>query len=175
MRKAIVLAGLVFILAAVNWQVAGKERVLREGTPMLLQLAPVDPRSLMQGDYMRLEYAIARESSAGAGALREWPRDGQLVVTLDDDGVAHLVRRHEPGTALAAGERLLRYRRRDGRVRIGTDAFFFQEGLAELYAPARYGEMRVDADGDGLLIGLRDAERRQLPLEKPADAQGALP
>ena len=28
---------------------------------MLLELAPVDPRSLIQGDYMRLDYAIARD------------------------------------------------------------------------------------------------------------------
>jgi uncharacterized membrane-anchored protein len=171
MRKAIVLAGLVIILAAVNWQIAGKERVLRDGAPMLLQLAPVDPRSLMQGDYMRLDYAIAR----GTGAPRDWPRDGQLVVTIDADGVAQFVRRQEPGAALAPDERLLRYRRRDGRVRIGTDAFFFQEGDADRYSQARYGELRVDADGDGLLIGLRDAERRPLPLEKPADARSPLP
>jgi uncharacterized membrane-anchored protein len=171
MRKAVVLAGLVIILAVVNWQIAAKERVLREGAPMLLQLAPVDPRSLMQGDYMRLDYAIARE----IGSQKEWPLDGQIVVTLDEDGVARFVRRQEPGSALGAGERLLRYRTRDGRVRIGTDAFFFQEGDADLYSEARYGDLRVDAAGDGLLIGLRDAGRRPLPLEKPADAATPLP
>ncbi len=28
---------------------------------VLLRLAPVDPRSLMQGDYMRLNYELARQ------------------------------------------------------------------------------------------------------------------
>lgn len=158
MRKAVVLGGLIVILAIVNWQIAGKERVLRDGAPLLLELAPVDPRSLIQGDYMRLDYAIAREIAR----REEWPRDGQIVVAADVDGVARFVRRHEPGAPLDAREHLLRYRRRAGRIRIGTDAWFFQEGQADRYAGARYGELRVDDAGESLLVGLRDAARQPL-------------
>ncbi|MFX7329222.1 GDYXXLXY domain-containing protein, partial [Acinetobacter baumannii] len=35
---------------------AQKEMLLKEGQLVLLPLAPVDPRSLMQGDYMALRY-----------------------------------------------------------------------------------------------------------------------
>jgi uncharacterized membrane-anchored protein len=161
-RDLTVIAGLVLILALVNWQIAAKERVLRDGELMLLELAPVDPRSLMQGDYMRLEYAIARELWEHA----DWPADGRIIVANDAEGVARFVRRAEPGMPLGAAEHLLRYRRRSGRIRIGTDAFFFQEGLADLYRDAHYGELRVDADGEGLLIGLRDRARR--PISVPA-------
>ena len=156
-RRIAILAGLVIVLIAVNWQIARKERVLREGTSILLALAPVDPRSLMQGDYMRLDYAIARE----IGWRNEWPNDGQIVIRTDGDGVAAFVRRHE-GAPLAPGEHLLLYRRRGGRIRIGTDAYFFEEGTAWRYDDARYGELRVDADGESLLVGLRDAQRRAL-------------
>jgi uncharacterized membrane-anchored protein len=157
-RRIVVLVGLVAILAIVNWQIVAKERLLSAGTPMLLELAPVDPRSLIQGDYMRLDYAIAREIAHRP----EWPRDGQIVVAPDADGIARFVRRHESGASLASNEHLLRYRRRSGQIRIGTDAFFFQEGRAHLYTGARYGELRVDDSGDSLLIGLRDAQRRSL-------------
>jgi uncharacterized membrane-anchored protein len=163
-RDFTVIGGLVLILALVNWQIAAKERLMRDGELMLLELAPVDPRSLMQGDYMRLDYAIARQLYAYA----DWPSDGQIVVANDEHGVARFVRRAEPGAALGAAEHLLRYRRRSGWIRIGTDAFFFQEGLADAYRGARYGELRVDANGDGLLIGLRDRDRR--PMGAPAIA-----
>jgi uncharacterized membrane-anchored protein len=161
-RRMAILAGLAIVLIVVNWQIARKERVLRDGTSILLALAPVDPRSLIQGDYMRLDYAIARQIAGDDS----WPSDGRIVIQADEDGVAAFVRRHE-GEALQPGERLLLYRRRGGRIRIGTDAFFFEEGTAARYADARYGELRLDASGESLLIGLRDAQRRPMGADPP--------
>jgi uncharacterized membrane-anchored protein len=158
MRNALVFGGLVVALAVPNFSILQKERLLASGMPMLIELAPVDPRSLIQGDYMRLDYAIARE----LGSNGEWPRDGELVVKLDGFGVARFVRRHALGTPLGAGEHLLLYRRRNNRTRIGTDAFYFQEGHASRYAGARYGELRVDRSGGSVLVGLRDSTRRPL-------------
>jgi uncharacterized membrane-anchored protein len=160
-RRATVVAGLVLILALFNWSVAKKEALLRDGTPLLIELAPVDPRSIIQGDYMSLEYRIARDISGNY----EWPRDGQIVVTADADNVARFVRRHDGSTPLAAGEHLLVYRRRGGRIKIGTDAFFFQEGHRRRYEPAKFGELRVDASGESLLVGLRDENHRPLGAE----------
>jgi uncharacterized membrane-anchored protein len=161
LRRATVVVGLVLILGFFNWSVAQKEALLRDGKTLLIELAPVDPRSLIQGDYMRLEYRIARDLSGHY----EWPRDGQIVVSADENNVAQFVRRYEEGTPLAAGEHLLFYRRRGGRIKLGTDAFFFQEGHAMRYDRAKFGELRVDASGERLLIGLRDEERRPLGAE----------
>lgn len=154
MRRTLVLVGLALVLGVSGALVASKERLLASGTVVLLELAPVDPRSLMQGDYMRLDYAIARDLS---GATDTQPETGELVVGLDSAGVARFVRRHDSDGALAPGEHLLRYRRRGSRVRIGTDAFYFQEGTADRYARARYGEVRVARDGASVLVGLRDS------------------
>jgi uncharacterized membrane-anchored protein len=162
LRRAVVLAGLVLILALVNWSIAQKEALLRDGTVLLIELAPVDPRSLIQGDYMRLEYRIARDIS---GPGYEWPREGQIVVTASPEHVATFVRRHDGSTPLAAGEHLLFYRRRAGQIRLGTDAFFFQEGHATRYERAKFGELRVGASGESVLIGLRDEQRRPLGAE----------
>ncbi len=82
------------------------------------------------------------------------------------------VRRYEADTPLAAGEHLLFYRRRDHRIKIGTDAFFFQEGHAMRYQRAKFGELRVDASGESLLIGLRD--EKSPPARRGAGAGPAV-
>ena len=147
-RTAVILGGLALVLCAMLWNIARKEQVLAEGRRVLLELAPRDPRSLMQGDYMQLDYALAQQPRQG------WPADGHLVLTQAQDDVARFVRRHG-GEALQSGEFLLRYRIRDGRLRVGAESFFFQEGQAERYARARYGELRVAPSGDSVLVGLR--------------------
>ena len=68
----------------------------------------------------------------------------------------------ETGPALADDERLLRYRMTDSGASFGAEAFFFQEGHADYYTDARYGELRVDDDGDAALVGLRDQNFEEL-------------
>jgi uncharacterized membrane-anchored protein len=159
MREAIaVIAGLA-VLAAANYTIYSRERHLAEGTVVLLELAPADPRSLMQGDYMALRFKVADE--AFGRARQKEARDGRLVVGLDERGVGTFVRR-DGGERLAAGEVLLRYRIRDGRVKFATNAFFFQEGHAKHYARARYGEFRVAPSGELLLTHLRGEKLERL-------------
>jgi uncharacterized membrane-anchored protein len=155
--RVCIAAGLVIALALVGIEVGRKERLLASGQVVLLELAPVDPRSLMQGDYMRLDYAVSRLGAATTG----WPRDGALVVQADAQGVARFVRRDD-GQPLSSGEHRMTYRRRGPAVRVGTDAFYFQEGTADVYAQARFGELRVAPDGTSVLVGLRDADLRPL-------------
>lgn len=151
--------GLVLGLGGPTLMVVQAEALVRRAEPLLLELAPVDPRSLLQGDYMRLDYGLAQELDASK--TEGWPRTGELVVEVDEHGVAQAARRHE-GAPLRVGERLLRYRLRNGRVYLGAESFFFQEGHAAYYEPARYGELRVDASGASILVGLRDEDRQVL-------------
>jgi len=158
MRKTVVVIAAVLILGVVNWTIASREAMLATGRVVLLELAPVDPRSLMQGDYMALNYRMANlafGSRRGAHAA-----DGYLVVEADADGVAAF-RRFDDGAPLAPGEMRLRYRWREG-PKFATNAFFFEEGTALRYARAGYGEFRVSDDGDMILTGLRGADRRPL-------------
>lgn len=169
MRSAIALLACVAILAVVNVSIAGKERLLAEGQIVYLELAPVDPRSIMQGDYMALNYQVANEVRAalprkeGApGWRRELDaRDGRLVVTLDERGIGHFSRL-DSGQVLAANEVRLRYRIRAGQLKFASNAFFFQEGRGGQYEAARYGRFRVAEDGDLLLTGLHDADLNDL-------------
>jgi uncharacterized membrane-anchored protein len=156
LRTMLIWAMLAVTLGTVNWLALGRERLVANGQVMYLVLEPVDPRSLLQGDYMDLRYELA-----GHVPQADRPSSGALVVSLKDQ-VATFVRFYQPGTPLAAGEHLLRYRVRSGQVRIGAEAFFFQEGQAASYQDARYGELRVAPDGTAALVGLRGPNQEPL-------------
>jgi uncharacterized membrane-anchored protein len=158
--RAAIAAGLLLVLGAVNVSVAQRETLQREGQTLLLELAPADPRSLMQGDYMRLQLALARSiwPNAGRSAMNDpRPPDGHAVVKRDANGIGTFVRIHDGG-ALQPGESLIQFRLRKNDVRIVTNAWFFQEGTAHEFANARYGEFRVAPDGEALLVAMRDKD-----------------
>lgn len=159
MRKALMVAAGVLALATVNWSIHAREALLRDGRVVLLELAPVDPRSLMQGDYMALRFKVA-DDAFGRNARDARP-DGYLVVRHAEDGVATFVR-VDDATPLAPDEVRLRYRWRAGAPKFATNAFFFEEGTGKIYAGARYGELRVGPDGESILTGLRDGARQPL-------------
>ena len=159
MRKAVaILAGLA-VLAFVNFGIWGREKLLTEGQIVLLDLAPIDPRSIMQGDYMRLNFRVADEAFRSTDY--KIVEDGHVVVAVDQNRVGTF-RRVADRRPLGPGEMALRYRIRGGLPSFGTNAFFFEEGKADAYANARYGEFRVDRDGEMILTGLRDEKYRPL-------------
>jgi len=153
----IILLNLILLLGYFNYSVIKKEDLLKNGRLILLELAPVDPRSLMQGDYMSLRYAIANTIGA-EGILKR----GYCVVTLDKNGVAHKVRFQENKTPLKAGEYLINYTSDDWNVNIGAESFFFQEGHAKKYEAAAYGGIKIDGNGNSLLIGLYDKNLKKI-------------
>ncbi|MCY1006250.1 GDYXXLXY domain-containing protein [Nannocystis pusilla] len=144
-------------LAIPGYVVVQKEQVLASGETVLLRLAPVDPRSLMQGDYMELRYALVRELHDVESMA---PR-GVLIVTRDLDGVAQFVR-VDDGRPLAPGELRLRYHKRGSEVSLGAETFLFPEGEGRTLEAARYGELALAEAGDSVLVGLRDEDRRPL-------------
>lgn len=156
MRKAVVIVAGLAILGLVNFSIYSREQLLTAGRVVLLQLAPVDPRSLMQGDYMALRFAVANEIQSRVGG--EAAHDGHVVLALDPEQVGRFAR-IDDGRPLAADEVRMHYRVRDGRIKFGTNAFFFQEGDAHLYENARFGEFRVGEDGEAILTGVRGEER----------------
>ena len=161
MRNLVILAGAVIILAAANFGIYQKEQLLAHGRTVLLELAPVDPRSLMQGDYMALRFKVATDAFGFGGTNQESLRDGRVVLTIDDRGVGTF-KRFDDGTPIGPGEMAMRYRVRDQTPKFATNAFFFQEGHAEYYAGARFGEFRVSSAGDAILTALRGANLETL-------------
>jgi uncharacterized membrane-anchored protein len=154
----VVLLTTLAVLVVVNSAIWQKERHIAQGEVVYLELAPVDPRSLMQGDYMALNFALANRLQSELYQRGEIPSasmNGDVVVRVDSARVAHF-QRIDDGTPLEADERRLQFRLRHGQVRFATNAFFFQEGHAERYEAAHYGEFRVNKEGELLLTALYD-------------------
>ena len=170
-NKIAIIAGMV-VLLLVNWSISGKEHHLKEGKIVYLKLAPVDPRSLMQGDYMQLRFAmensiyvaLPKDESKYRWRRKVAAQDGRVVVSLDDKSVASF-KRLEDDASLADNEVFLRYRIREGRVKFATNAFFFQEGHAKVYNAARYGQFRVDEKGELLLTSMHNDKLGKLKPE----------
>ena len=161
--RVLIVLGAAVVLASVNVSIVAKERVIRNGAVVFLELGPRDPRSLMQGDYMALRFELARqlESNVRSGSSPSaLPREGETAladIVLDEKGVAML-----PKDGASPNARL-RYRIRKGSVWLGTNAFFFEEGSERRYALARYGEFRLDREsGEAVLVGLRDTKLNPL-------------
>lgn len=149
--QAVVIFGtLAVFLGLVNRNIFSMERQIAEGQSLYLRLAPVDPRSLIQGDYMQLDYEIARDAARFTASYTR----GKLVVSIDEQQVAHFERLYTEGEPLADDERLFNYRMIDEQVFIGVRSFFFQEGLADAYAEAQYADVRLTGEGGVLLIDL---------------------
>ena len=160
MRLAAVLLGLVAVLAAANLDIVGKERILREGRRFVVALTPVDPRSLMQGDYMSLNFGSdffrSREDDRASGRYVE--------LAPDAGGVFQFIRiRPDAAPTSQPGNVVVRFRWLEyGQVLFVTDAYFFAEGRGEHFAQARFGEFRVNENGEALLTGLLDEKKNRL-------------
>jgi len=142
-RWMIAVAGLALVLVLANWDIAQKRAVIAAGQVVLLELRPVDPRSLMQGDYMRL--GLAEAAMPSTTVIEDLPYRGAVILTLDENRVGRFAR-VDDGSPLNDGELRVQYRRHEewglGRLDYGAQSFFFQEGDADRYARARYA-MRV--------------------------------
>jgi uncharacterized membrane-anchored protein len=163
MRNLILILTTLILLAAVNFNIYQREQLLTQGRRVLLELAPVDPRSLMQGDYMALRFQIVNQ------AFRQQDlktlEDGLLVLTLDAENRGTFKRLAAEGS-LADNEVLMRFRVRNGQIKFATNAFFFQEGHSHEYTGAKYGEFRVAPDGEAILTRLCDKDLLLLGPDK---------
>ena len=149
----------VLVLLVANGAIWQKEALIASGEPVFVELAPRDPRSLMQGDYMRLDFRIPAGMIESAGLLaRERPR---IVARRDGRGVITLLRR-DHGEALGADELRIELTPLHGDWVLVSDAWSFSEGEAERWARAKYGEFRVARNGQALLVGLRGADLQPL-------------
>lgn len=147
--RGLIAIAVLLVLGAVNGSIVAKERIKTQGERIYLALAPVDPRSLMQGDYMALRFELANNISTEA--------EGSAPLFVDARGIATL--NPSPATAKLR----IRYRVRNGQIWLGTNAYFFEEGSAGRYQAARYGEFRINRDsGEAVLVGLADENLESL-------------
>lgn len=164
LKLFIISANMLLVLLFFGFNIVKNEKVLSEGETVLLELRPVDPRSLMQGDYMTLHFEVCNHIYGLEAESNKF-----CVVRLDDDRVAHFVSlTNDAAVALREDELLLRYSLEKNSwggkfYTIGSDSYFFQEGTANKYATAKYGMLKVVTKGEMIgscsLVGLCDADK----------------
>ena len=180
----------IALLGAVNYKVQQFEDVLATGKPVVLKIAPVDPRSLMQGDYMVLNYAILSEfqqsqflsesneslesnESIDAGEANETigidesspsGKKAYILVHLDKNHVATFCEEQsEIPTDFkhCTPNVYLPIRYKGWLPELPSQDYFFAEGKGEHYAQAEYAEYRFK-DGILLLARLLDKDLKGL-------------
>jgi uncharacterized membrane-anchored protein len=153
------LVAAVLTVVAAQVAIHEKESLIANGRPVFVALAPVDPRSLMQGDFMALAPALP---SFDADSLDN--RKRLVVARIDARGVARVGRvlNHGESATLAADELLIEIMPKQGQWFIASDAWFFREGEGARWARARFAEYRVTPEGRALLVNVRGANLEAL-------------
>lgn len=158
-RLIVLAVAVIIILGVINVEIMKKEAIVANGATVLLRIAPRDPRSLLQGDYMALRYAMA--ATVAGKAKDALLTDGLVVVEFAEGDEVSFVAIYS-GQPVTGTQQLLKFRRRGESVRLASDAFFFEEGQWETYQRARFGELKVSDGGEAVLVGLRNEEFERL-------------
>lgn len=139
----VVAAQLVFLLGFIAY----KEVYLRTGTDVVLQTVPVDPRSLLQGDYAILDYEIASLPDYLEGA-----RGSQVFVVLEEfEGLwtATDYRAYPPSYGVVHIKGRVD---RPGHLDFGIGTYFVPEGTGQIIEGADDVKVVVNVDSDGSAI-----------------------
>jgi len=181
-RQLWAAAGLFAVLVVVNAQIIKWEGLLAgRSEPVYLELVPVDPRSMLQGDYVALGYALNgyldNFQEDGLPVWYAWPERGTLAVKLDARRVGTAARWFGEGAEpLGPDEIPWAYRQDGGRMAFAPDAWFVPEGTGIPFeTSARYGVFRVDAGGQPILVGLADEDLERLTPALPRWWRGPPP
>lgn len=160
--RILIIVNLILLLGYFNWSVYQKEQTLKDGQLVLLQLAPVDPRSLMQGDYMRLNYKEASSDLLN----KQTDTRGYAILRTDSNQVGEIVRLQNTLEPVNDNELVIRYKIINRRLFLGAESFFFEEGQDTLFQKAVYGGLKVDDKGQSLLVGLYDEDFHLIQSDK---------
>ncbi|MEW5783470.1 MAG: GDYXXLXY domain-containing protein [Bacillota bacterium] len=155
-KLSLILPLIALQLLIVGFQAAKSEYLLAHSTLVKLELHPVDPRSLLQGDYIVLGYTIASPDLP----LKLQPLEKvQIVLAPGSDGVYRYTgvyrykgkfnREYE-----RSGDEVLITGRSDGGGLIfGIESYFIPEGSGrELEQTINYAYVRVAGNGASLLV-----------------------
>ena len=142
----------ILLFAVVAAQVIGlvvfasvREVAVTQGREVTLQTIPVDPRSLLQGDYAILDYEIAE--------LHEWLRDrsagSEVFVVLRECGDIWCGSQQSPREPRFS-DVYIRGRVNDrGRIDFGIGTFFVPEGTGHIVERARDVKVVVSLSASG--------------------------
>ncbi|MCU4348805.1 GDYXXLXY domain-containing protein [Acinetobacter lactucae] len=147
---------------------------LHHSKSIFIELKPVDPRSILQGDYMALAYELHLQSlKALAGSESEALEQvvfnrSSVPAKIILDSQNRVVRTILDINNSFAGQRLI-LKNPENRLQAlypASRSFLFAEGLAQCYEKAKYAEFKVNPKGEAILFDLRGEGLQSLNCEK---------
>lgn len=141
-----------------GYQVYSSESILSKGATIKLELVPVDPRSLLQGDYVRIGYTISTlegEDFSSGEKIR-------VVLRKQSDNVYDYAGYYEtagnwnkPYTAEPTDVIINGKTVGGSQIEYGIESYFVPEGTGLVVERnAKFATIKVGANGDALLESL---------------------
>ncbi|MFD2370165.1 GDYXXLXY domain-containing protein [Brevibacillus sp. GCM10020057] len=156
-RQRFALAAIIVLqLLLVGYQVQSSESILSQGRSVKLQLAPIDPRSFLQGDYVQLNYEI---STLEQEQFSDENAKLRVVLRPNENGVYQYSGYYEQNDVWnkpyqeLSGDVIINGKAIDSdRVEYGIESYFIPEGTGQdIERTAKFAIVRVGKKGDALL------------------------
>ncbi|MDR0137014.1 GDYXXLXY domain-containing protein [Metabacillus idriensis] len=160
-RTWAMIAG-VFILqlAFTGYQSFSNEQALEQGKEVVLELQPLDPRSMLQGDYVQLQYEAGRfkpadDTESGTVFTVKVKKDSNGIYRptgeMAEGRAGDVFKKPQADEAYLTGK----YNGYDGLI-FGIESFFVEEGTGlELERTAKYAKVIVSDEGNALLVDVK--------------------
>ena len=180
-KKILLIINIIILFVITGFSAMKEENYKKLDSYFYLELAPVDPRSILQGDYMTLNYDITDKVSDFIYNNRTYIYDGEneneveeirelrkladakkayIAVRLDENKVAKFVKVTKEKTD-EKDLLFIAYKTDGFDVNINANSYLFQEGTGNKYQDARYS--KVVLVGDKLrLVDLRDKDFKEI-------------
>jgi uncharacterized membrane-anchored protein len=162
-------------IAYVNLNAWQSQQIKLRGEILFLELAPVDPLSLVQGQYMRLRFGIEKRydtTQEDYQIIQNNRGNGLAIINLDSRRIGTLTgllapnqwKQQPHGIDTMLLQVHVQHTEPEGSyvIRIQQNSFLFQENTEARYAQAKYGMFRVHKDGRYILVDLADEDLRPL-------------
>jgi len=157
-KMIMILLNLVALLAFVNYSVIQKEKIIDNVKLIFLELIEHNAKSpLIQGDMVHLKYKILQGLVFDTVYKR-----GYIVVKIDSNSIAERVRFQSRSDLKTEKEYLIEYSKNYFSLNIGAENYFFQQGEAKKFELAKFVGVKVDANGNSLLMGLYDEQLKKI-------------
>ena len=180
-KKILLIINIVILFVVTGFSANKEESYKKLDSYFYLELTPVDPRSLLQGDYMTLNYDITDKASDFIYNNRTYIYDGEneneveeirelrkladakrayIAVRLDENKVAKFVKITKEKTD-EKDLLFIAYKTDGFNVDINASSYLFQERTGDKYQNTRYS--KVVLVGNNLrLIDLRDKDFKEI-------------
>ena len=177
MKKPAVILAVILQLIVLAYMAAEREYILRRGKIIHLRTAPIDPRDLFRGDYVRLNYEISRIALSAVEELenaRDLKKGQKIYVSLEEgpNGLYEMTGAHlrKPGEGVfLAGRSVYPHRLSAATnplwLNYGIEAYFVEQDSgraiekkqghpAGIQVPLEM-EIAVSPDGKAVIKGFR--------------------